>query len=116
MDSVKEKTTALYPPVGPGGGQSLSQSDTQSIAEEVDEHKPQEEDLLEKMRRFSDPAYLHTVSMNDLYENVYQSKPPVIDGLLCRDIPLCGRSQGGQVLSHGPACLSCEYGPFPVGV
>lgn len=38
--------------------------------------------MLEKMRLFSDPAYLHTVSMNDLYENVYQSKPPVIDGLL----------------------------------
>nr|WP_326186179.1 helicase RepA family protein [uncultured Oscillibacter sp.] len=82
MDSVKEKTTALYPPVGPDGGQSLSKVDTKSIAEEVDEHKPPEEDLLEKMRRFSDPAYLHTVSMNDLYENVYQSKPPVIDGLL----------------------------------
>ena len=82
MDSVKEKTTALYPPVGPGGGQSLPKVSEQSIAEEIDEHKPPKEDLLEKMRRFSDPAYLHTVSMNDLYENVYQSKPPVIDGLL----------------------------------
>ena len=30
----------------------------------------------------SDPAYLHTVSMSELYENVYQSRPPVIDGLL----------------------------------
>lgn len=30
----------------------------------------------------SDPAYLHTVSMNELYETVYQSRPPVIDGLL----------------------------------
>ena len=27
-------------------------------------------------------AYLHTVSMNDLYQNIYQSRPPVIDGLL----------------------------------
>jgi RecA-family ATPase len=35
------------------------------------------------MRRLNDPAYLHTVSMNDLYENVYQSRPPIIDGLLC---------------------------------
>ena len=34
------------------------------------------------MRRMSDPAYLHTVSMNDLYQNIYQSRPPVIDGLL----------------------------------
>ena len=30
----------------------------------------------------SDPAYLHTVSMRELYENVYQSRPPVIDGFL----------------------------------
>ena len=30
----------------------------------------------------NDPAYLHTVSMNDLYETVLQSRLPVIDGLL----------------------------------
>ena len=30
----------------------------------------------------NDPTYLHTFSMADLYENVYQSKPPIIDGLL----------------------------------
>ena len=28
------------------------------------------------------PAYLHTVSMNELYQNIYQSRPPIIDGLL----------------------------------
>ena len=38
--------------------------------------------MLRDMRRMSDPAYLHTVSMNDLYQNIYQSRPPVIDGLL----------------------------------
>lgn len=30
----------------------------------------------------TDPAYLPTISMSELYENVYQSRPPVIDGLL----------------------------------
>lgn len=30
----------------------------------------------------NDPAYLHTVSMNELYENVYQNRQPVIEGLL----------------------------------
>ena len=34
------------------------------------------------MQRMNDPAYLHTVSMNDLYETVFQSRPPVINGLL----------------------------------
>ena len=82
MDRLQEKTTVPYPPVGADGGQSLSKVTEQSIAEEVDEHKSPEKDLLEKMRQYSDPAYLPTVSMQDLYENVYQSKPPVIDGLL----------------------------------
>lgn len=40
------------------------------------------EERLREMQRMSDPAYLHTVSMNDLYQNIYQSRPPVIDGLL----------------------------------
>lgn len=29
-----------------------------------------------------DPSYLRTVSMNELYDTIYQSKPPLIDGLL----------------------------------
>ena len=70
MDRLQEKTTVPYPPVGADGGQSLSKVTEQSIAEEVDEHKPPEEELLEQMRRYSDPAYLPTVSMQDLYENV----------------------------------------------
>lgn len=85
MDGLKEKTTAPYPPVGPDGGQSLSQVTTQSIAEELDEHNPPEKDLeemLRQMRQYNDPAYLPTFSMQELYENVYQSRPPVIDGLL----------------------------------
>ena len=40
-----------------------------------------EERLLE-MRRMTDPAYLPTISMNELYQNVYQGRPPIIDGLL----------------------------------
>ena len=40
------------------------------------------EDILRELQRTSDPAYLHTVSMNELYRNVYQSRPPIIDGLL----------------------------------
>ena len=34
------------------------------------------------MQRISDPAYLHTVSLTELYETTYESRPPVIDGLL----------------------------------
>ena len=34
------------------------------------------------MRKMNSPDYLHTVSLNELYENVYESRPPLIDGLL----------------------------------
>lgn len=31
-----------------------------------------------------DELYLHTVSMTELFDSAYQSKPPIIDGLLYR--------------------------------
>ena len=136
MDRLQEKTTAPYPPVGADGGQSLSKTPEQSIAEEQAEHKPQERDFREILRqidRVNDPAYLPSLSMNELYEKVYPGKPPVVEGLLYPGVylfvgapkvgksflmaqPLCGRSQGRQVLSHGATGLSCEQGPPSVGV
>lgn len=85
MDRGKEKTTAPYPPVGADGGQPLSQKPNQSIAEEQTEHKPQERDFREILRqidRVNDPAYLPSLSMNELYDHVFPSKPPVVEGLL----------------------------------
>ncbi len=34
------------------------------------------------MRKMLDPSYLQTISMSELYENIYDKKPPIIDGLL----------------------------------
>ena len=85
MDRLQEKTTAPYPPVGADGGQPLSQKPNQSIAEGQAEHKPQERDFREILRqidRVNDPAYLPSLSMNELYEKVYPGKPPVVEGLL----------------------------------
>lgn len=85
MDRLQEKTTVPYPPVGADGGQSLSQKPNQSIAEEQAEHKPQERDFREILRqidRVNDPAYLPSLSMNELYDHVFPGKPPVVEGLL----------------------------------
>jgi len=71
--------------VGADAGQPLSQKPELSIAEEATEcNEPTRNfsDMQKLMRRLNDPAYLPTVSMNDLYENVYQSRPPIVDGLL----------------------------------
>ena len=85
MDRLQEKTTAPDPPVGADGGQPLSQKPNQSIAEEQTEHKPQERDFREilwQIDRVNDPAYLPSLSMNELYDHVFPGKPPVVEGLL----------------------------------
>lgn len=85
MMNETEKTTALVPSVGADGGQPLHNSTEQSIPDENTEINPPEEDLEEmyrRMRRMTDPNYLHTVSMTELYQTSYKSRPPIVDGLL----------------------------------
>ena len=40
------------------------------------------EELTEMVDKMRDPAYLATISMRELFETVYESEPPLIDGLL----------------------------------
>ena len=79
------KRTVPIPSAPTDGEQPNSQTTTTSIAEKGAENNPPEKnyrEMLRQMQRMSDPAYLPTVSMNELYQNIYQSRPPVIDGLL----------------------------------
>ena len=85
MMNEREKTAALIPSVGADGGQPLHNSTEQSIPGENAEINPPEADLEElyrRMRRMADPNYLHTVSMSELYQTSYKSRPPIVDGLL----------------------------------
>ena len=88
MIDAKEKT-ALATSVGADERQSFQTSSANIIPTSYTEiNHPDEnssenlEEIYRQMQRMNDPAYLHTVSMNDLYETVFQSRPPVIDGLL----------------------------------
>ena len=38
--------------------------------------------MMEKIRKMGDPHYLRTVSLTELFQTSYQSRPPVIEGLL----------------------------------
>lgn len=85
MSLAKKKTTAPYPSVGADEEQSLDKITNLSIAIESAENKSSEpsfNEMFRKMQRIYAPAYLPTVSMQDLYETVYPSRPPIIDGLL----------------------------------
>lgn len=76
MNDTKEMT-ALIASVGADAGQSLTK-DNISITDEDAEYKKK---LLE-IQRFCDPMHLNTLSMNDLFDCSFTSRPPLIDGLL----------------------------------
>lgn len=85
----QEKTTVPIPPVGAGGEQPISKTTTEIIPSAsteinlIEENSEENfEELYRQMQRISDPAYLHTISLTELYETKYESRPPVIDGLL----------------------------------
>ena len=82
--AFEEKTTVPIPPVGADGEQPLSQNHNQSITEDSTEINGNLgfDELMRWTRQYNDPSYMNTFSMNELYENVYESRPPVIDGLL----------------------------------
>ena len=85
MIPEKTKAAAPIPPVGADGEQPIHKTTDHSIADDSNENNLLEQvydENLRRMRQMNDPAYLHTISMRELYENVYCSKPPVIDGLL----------------------------------
>ena len=77
------RMTALNTSVGADDGRSLTKCTGDSITDDVEEIKSFEE-WQRELRRLSDPSYLKTVSMTELFDSVYQSRPPIIDGLLCR--------------------------------
>ena len=89
MMDKKEKTTVPGSLVGASGGQSNAEHEN-SIPDCIREINEEDEISAEEMEKLyreallkNDPAYLHTVSLGELYETVYHSRAPVIDGLLC---------------------------------
>ena len=72
----------------------------------------------------TDPYYLHTISMTELYQTAYQSRPPIIDGLLyagayiLAGAPKIGKSflvaQIAYHVSTGEALWGCEVHPGTV--
>ena len=100
------RMTAVDASVGADDGRSLNVCTGDSITDEDAEIKSFEE-MQRELLRMADPSYLKTVSMTELFDNVYQSRPPVIDGLLYRGMylfvgaPKMGKSfLMGQIAYH----------------
>ena len=80
MDNKKEMT-ALNVSVGADTEQPI-QKCTDSSIRDYDENIKSFEEMQRELLRSLDPSYLKTISMSELYDTVYESKPPLIDGLL----------------------------------
>ena len=88
-ENSKKKTTAPDTSVGADDGQPLRNSTENSISafdEEINgdfqNNSESLDEIYRRMQRLTDPHYLHTISMTELYQTAYQSRPPIIDGLL----------------------------------
>lgn len=77
-----KRNAAPSPSVGADGGQQFSNVCNNNISNPSAESNENLQELYRKLRRMNDPAYLPTVTMAELYDTVYESKPPVIEGLL----------------------------------
>jgi len=81
----KEKTAIPNMSVDAGMEQPISKNSIHSITDDSEDFNDFEENskkFLERMREMNLPGYMHTVTMSELYENIYPSRPPIIDGLL----------------------------------
>ena len=57
---------------------------------------------------------LETVSMAELYDSVYPSKPPLIDGPW--HLSFCRRAKSRQELSYSADCVPYQYGSATMGI
>ena len=87
VTNIKEKT-AIDTSVGADERQSVHITNNIIPTSNTEFNDPNEnsaeslEEMYRQMQRMSHPYYLHTVSMTELYQTPYKSRPPIIDGLL----------------------------------
>lgn len=76
----KIEMTAPCVSVGADTEQSFQKCTDNSITENA-ENINSFEKMQRELRKMLDPSYLKTMSMTELYDTVFQSRPPLIDGL-----------------------------------
>ena len=84
MELEYKETAAPTPPVAADGEQPISET-VSNIPDIAGEYNPAESDLsnyFREMERMSDPSYLHTFTMNELFDNTFSGRTPLIDDLL----------------------------------
>ena len=85
---AKERTAPVSS-VGAEEGQpvhNFSEDSIPNLVSEINEVNENSEENLEemylRMQRLTDPHYLYTITMTELYQTAFRSRPSIIDGLL----------------------------------
>lgn len=83
---MNEKTAVPVPSVSADGEQSLSYVTEEIVTQEPDyfnfDDGKHGDEYLKQMLRMSEPSYLPTMTINQIYETVYESRRPIIENLL----------------------------------
>lgn len=89
MGIDKKEKTAPVPSVGAEEGQPVHnffEDSIPNLVSEINEVNENSEENLEemylRMQRLTDPHYLYTITMTELYQTAFRSRPSIIDGLL----------------------------------
>lgn len=85
MVNEQKKKTAQTSSVGADDQRSISQKNNITIPDSDRKNNPLEDDFEEfyrQIQRMQDPAYLHTVTLDELMEQVFQGKSAVVENLL----------------------------------
>lgn len=78
----KKEMTAFCSSVGADERQPIQKCNNNISIDSYSENGKNFEEMQRELLRNLDPSYLKTISMSDLYDTVYDSKPPLIEGLL----------------------------------
>ena len=85
MVNEQKKKTAQTSSVGADDQRSISQKNNITIPDFDGKNNPTEDDFEEfyrQIQRMQDPTYLHTVTLDELMEQVFQGKAAVVENLL----------------------------------
>ena len=85
MNDIKKEKTVHNSSVGADDGQSIQKPIDDSITKSEENCKGDFKELFKiqkELRKKLSPSYMETVTMSELYDTSYISKPAIIDGLL----------------------------------
>ena len=89
----------------------------EKINDEIEDHHEHLKEIYRRIQRMTDPGYLHTLTMTDLFQTTYKSRVPVVEGLLhAGAYILAGAPKIGKSFLAAQIALPCQHWAGFVGL